>query len=79
MFTIRDVLEKLTRGELSLAEAEAQLRFLAVEQVGDLAKLDLCRELRNGLPEIVIGDGKAPSDFTAISLNMLFQIWARHR
>jgi NCAIR mutase (PurE)-related protein len=71
MFTLREVLEKLAKKEISIVDAENQLRFLAVEEVGNLAKIDANRELRNGLPEIVLGEGKATSDLKEISLKML--------
>jgi NCAIR mutase (PurE)-related protein len=71
MLTLRDVLEKLVRNEISIAEAEIQLRFLAVDELGDLAKIDPNRELRNGLPEIILAEGKTVSDLQEITLNML--------
>jgi NCAIR mutase (PurE)-related protein len=71
MFTLREVLEKLAKKEISIAEAESQLRFLAIEEIDNLARIDVNRELRNGLPEIIFGEGKAIGDLKEISLNAL--------
>jgi NCAIR mutase (PurE)-related protein len=57
---MRDVLESLARGEISVAEAERRLRVLALEEIGDIARLDTGRELRKGIPEIVLAEGKTP-------------------
>ena len=46
MNSVREVLEKLTKNEVSLAEAEKMLKLLAIDELGCLAKLDGNRELR---------------------------------
>ena len=68
---MREELEKLARGEISLVEAERIIRVSAVEEVGNLAKLDTGRESRRGMPEIVIAEGKTPEDVVGITLKML--------
>ncbi|MCW4017714.1 MAG: nickel pincer cofactor biosynthesis protein LarB [Candidatus Bathyarchaeota archaeon] len=73
MLTLKEVLEKVANSEISLDEAESLLRFLAIEEVGHLAKIDVNRELRNGVPEIILGEGKAVSDLKEISLKLLSQ------
>jgi NCAIR mutase (PurE)-related protein len=65
---LRDILEKLTRGEFSLDEAERALKVLAVENVSDMAKLDVGREQRHGVPEVIIAEGKKPDDMVDIAL-----------
>lgn len=70
---LREVLEKLTRGEISLDEAEKALKMLAVEEVGDLARLDVGREIRHGIPEVVIAEGKTPEDVAEIASKALAQ------
>jgi len=65
---MRDVLEKLTKGEISIEEAEKLLRVLAMQEIEDLAKLDQSRELRKGIPEIVLAEGKTPEDVRDIAL-----------
>ncbi len=68
---MREVLEKLARGEISLDEAEKALKILAVEEVGDLARLDIGREVRHGIPEVVIAEGKTPEDVAQITSKAL--------
>jgi NCAIR mutase (PurE)-related protein len=71
MHSLRDILEKVSRKEISPAEAEKMLRLFAVDELGCLAKLDGNRELRKGVPEIVLAEGKTPSDVVEICELML--------
>jgi NCAIR mutase (PurE)-related protein len=70
---LREVLEKLASGDISLDEAERALKMLAVEEVGDLARLDVGREIRHGIPEVVIAEGKTPVDVAEIASKALAQ------
>jgi len=70
---LRELLEKLTRGEISLDEAEKALKMLAIEEVGDLARLDIGREIRHGIPEVVIAEDKPPEDVAEIARKALDQ------
>lgn len=70
---LREVLGKLTRGEISLDEAEKALKMLAIEEVGDLARLDIGREIGHGIPEVVIAEGKTPEDVAEIASKALAQ------
>lgn len=71
MQSLKDILEKVSRKEISPAEAEKMLRLFAVDEVGCLAKLDGNRELRKGVPEIILAEGKTPSDVVEICQLML--------
>ena len=53
--TMRDILDAVAAGELSPAEAEAELRGYAT---GDAGRFDAAREERSGVPEAVLGEGK---------------------
>jgi NCAIR mutase (PurE)-related protein len=64
---LREVLEKLASGGISLDDAERLLRVLAVEEVGSLARIDVGRELRRGVPEIILAEGKKPEDVAEIT------------
>lgn len=55
---IREILEGVKAGRLSLEEAEKLLKLLAIQEVGEAAKLDVGRELRRGVPEIVYAESK---------------------
>ncbi len=59
---LRSVLERLARGELTPRDAERAVRAWAVESLGEKIKLDLGREIRRGLPEVVMAEGKDPGD-----------------
>jgi NCAIR mutase (PurE)-related protein len=59
---VRSVLRRLLAGELTEAEAEAELRRVQLEELGGRARLDLGRTARRGLPEVVLAAGKAPEE-----------------
>src|SRR5437588_5397430 len=59
---MRQVLRRLLAGELTEAEAEAELRRVQLEELGGRARLDLGRTQRRGLPEVVLASGKHPQD-----------------
>ena len=67
---MREILEKLARGTISVDEAEKELKFDAIENVGGIARLDVARGLRRGVPKIVFGEGKSVDDLVAISARM---------
>ena len=49
---VKDLLEKVQNGALSVEEAEKYLRRQPFEEMG-FAKLDTHRELRSGFPEVI--------------------------
>lgn len=59
---MREVLRRLIAGELSEAEALAELRSIQLEELGGRARLDLGRFMRRGIPEVVLAPGKSPGD-----------------
>lgn len=58
---IKDLLEKVQNGALSVEEAEKYLRRQPFEEMG-FAKLDTHREIRSGFPEVIYCAGK-PDDY----------------
>jgi NCAIR mutase (PurE)-related protein len=66
MSELRDILEKLAKGEYSLDDAEAKLRVFNIVEVARLAKLDVCRDIRKGIPEVVYAQHKSIDDLLAI-------------
>ena len=68
---MRDILAKLARGEIGVEEAERALRLTAIAEVGEMARLDLFRDLRAGVPEVVLGEGKEPSVLVEIARSLL--------
>jgi pyridinium-3,5-biscarboxylic acid mononucleotide synthase len=67
---LQEILAAVAAGALSPEEALRDLAELPYADLG-FAKLDLHRELRNGLPEAVYGEGKETADLAAIAERML--------
>ncbi|MHA2059282.1 MAG: nickel pincer cofactor biosynthesis protein LarB [Candidatus Ranarchaeia archaeon] len=63
---IREILQHLQKGEISLEEAEKQLQLLSIEEIGNLARIDLHRDFRSGIPEIIYGFSKTPQEVVTI-------------
>jgi pyridinium-3,5-biscarboxylic acid mononucleotide synthase len=70
--SIRKLLEQVRRGKVSPDEAVERLRHLPFEDLG-FAKVDHHRALRNGMPEVIFGQGKTPAQMASI-----FSRLARH-
>ena len=47
------------------------MRINVVEEIKDVAQLDFRREFRAGIPEIVLAEGKTPSDTVKMVLKLL--------
>lgn len=60
MRNIREILEKLLNGELPLNEAEKLLKANLIKDVDELAQLDIFRETRTGVPEVILAQNKTP-------------------
>ena len=60
-----ELLEKVRRGHLSVSQAVTRLRHLPFEDLG-FAKVDHHRALRQGFPEVIMGQGKEPKEIAAI-------------
>jgi hypothetical protein len=73
MRIMRNVLEKLAKGEISVAEAEKLIRVTAMQEIEHLDMIDSGRELRKGIPEIILADGKSPEDVRDITLKAVAQ------
>src|SRR2546422_9054880 len=63
---LRDLLESLQVGTLSVHEVLGRLRNLPYEDLG-FAELDHHRALRKGFPEVVFGEGKTPEQIAGIA------------
>lgn len=63
---MREVLERLVSGKISIEEAEKTLRIFAIQSLGNVAKLDINREFRKGIPEIILAEGKTPKTLAEI-------------
>jgi len=56
---------------MSVDEAERALKINVVENVANVAKLDIGRELRRNTPEIIFAEGKTTNDLVEICARML--------
>jgi hypothetical protein len=65
---LREVLERFRAGTITLEEAEREIDGLRIEVVGDMANLDLGRNLRCGIPEVVLAEGKGPVQLADIAI-----------
>lgn len=68
---LKDILEKLAKGLISVDDAEKLLRTQAIGTISDFAKLDVNREIRKGIPEIILAERKNHEDLSKIALKML--------
>jgi NCAIR mutase (PurE)-related protein len=65
-----NILEKLSQGLISVDEAEKALRMKPFVDLG-FAKPDLHRGLRQGIPEVIFGQGKTAEQIDAITKSLL--------
>src|SRR5215471_4901380 len=70
--SIRNLFEQVRQGGLTPDDAVDRLRHLPFEDLG-FAKVDHHRALRNGMPEVILGEGK-----TAAQVAGIFARLARH-
>ncbi len=66
---LTEMLEKVRGGSLTPAEALERLAGWPYEDLG-FAKVDQHRALRQGLPEVIYGPGKAPEQVVAIAARL---------
>jgi len=48
----------LARAKISLEEAQSRIKVLSYRAVGEVAKLDVCRADRIGIPEAVLAEAR---------------------
>ncbi len=65
-----EILEMVRNGKLTTADAEAKLRLLAVSKT-ERACLDISREARKGVPEIIYAETKPMDDLIKVSTVLL--------
>jgi NCAIR mutase (PurE)-related protein len=63
---LRELLEDVSAGLVPIAEAVETLKALPFRQVGQVATVDHHRQLRQGVPEVVLGEGKTAEQIIAI-------------
>jgi hypothetical protein len=68
--SLRQLLQKVSSGEVSPEEAAREIAYLPFSDLG-FAKVDHHRELRSGVAEAVFGEGKTPSQVSEIVEDLL--------
>ena len=63
---VRQILENLQKGEISVDDALLKLKTEPYEDIG-YAKIDFHRRIRQGLPEVIYGAGKTPEQIKGIT------------
>ena len=66
----REILDKVANGEMTPEEAELQLKMKPFVDLG-FAKPDLHRGIRQGVPEVIFGEGKTPEQIDMITKSLL--------
>ena len=66
---MREILQKLINGEISAETAEKMLKPMQILELEDFAKIDVCRDIRTGVPEAVFAEGKENDEIVKILLN----------
>ena len=74
---IRELLEELRAGRVTVEQSLDRLRHLPFEDLG-FAKIDHHRELRQGFAEVIFARGKTPQQVAAIVRGMLRQKISQH-
>ena len=65
---LRTLLERYSKGELSIDDLQQQISLHSVEKVADnVAQLDLNREIRKEIPEVIFAKGKEYADLLKIT------------
>lgn len=70
MSDAREILDKVASGEMTPEEAELQLKMKPFVDLG-FAKPDLHRGLRQGVPEVIYGEGKTPDHIDKITSSLM--------
>jgi len=65
---LQDLLDQYKKGDLSVEAAAEAIEGLRLDRVGDFACMDLGRNVRCGMPEVVLAEGKDPAHLATIAI-----------
>ena len=68
---LSELLQQVAAGELSPDDAVLKLKMEPIREVGEYAKVDMHRGIRQGVPEVIYGAGKAKEHILGIASAML--------
>ena len=55
---IQEILESLEKGKISVRNAKKFLSLYSIEEIEDIAKIDVNRRKRKGIPEVIFAETK---------------------
>src|SRR5215472_14943475 len=67
---LRTLFEQVRDGAIDIDSALTRMRHMPFEDLG-FAKVDHHRELRHGMPEVILAKGKTPQQVAAIASRLL--------
>jgi pyridinium-3,5-biscarboxylic acid mononucleotide synthase len=65
---LSEILAQYKNNEIPLETAAEAIEGLRLEKIGDIACIDLGRNVRCGMPEVVLGEGKDPAHIAEIAV-----------
>ena len=68
---VSDILDSVKNGKISVNETKKQLSLYSIEKIENFAKIDLGREVRKGVPEVIFAERKENSEVKKIIKNVL--------
>jgi len=68
---LQEILRRLSEGKISVEEAQSRLSLAGIAPVEDFAQLDVNRQARKGVPEVVFAPGKTADQLVEICASLL--------
>ena len=68
---IQQILESLEKGKISIKSAKKLLSLYSIEEIEDIAKIDINRRRRKGIPEVVFAETKKLEEIKKITKKTL--------
>ena len=64
---ISEVLDSVKNGKISVKEAKKLLSLYSIEEIENFAKIDMGRQMRKGIPEVIFAERKENSEVKKLS------------
>ncbi len=65
---MEEILKRFASGEIDIEEACKELKLEGVRRVKDFARIDVNRQYRTGIPEIIFAEGKSSAEVADIAM-----------
>ncbi len=66
---MKEIIQKLIKGEISADKDEKLLKTMQILELEDFAKMDICRDIRTGVPEAIFAEGKDDEEIVKILMS----------